>query len=147
VNPFALLGGACAIVGGLVAVIGLGLLTDLDAPPVVWTPVLLVVGFASAGVLVASPTILQRETPPELMGRVSTTSSTLPTVCQLAGPLAGASLAEWQSVGFVFTTAGGALAVLGVVVLVVRPPVGVDVPGAQSAHNELFVNPTEGATA
>ena len=148
VNPFVLMGGASAIIGGLVALIGVGLLTSLDAPPVVWTPVLLAVGFASAGVLVASPTILQKETPPPLMGRVSTASSTLPTVCQLAGPIVGATLAEWQSVGFVFASAGGSLALLGLVVLVVRPPVGVDVPGAETVQADLsFINPTEGAPA
>ena len=37
-------------------------------------------------------------------------------------PLAGAALAEWQSVGFVFALAGGALAALGLVVLALRPP-------------------------
>jgi MFS family permease len=133
VNPFVLLGGAVVIVGGLVALIGTALLITLDAAPVVWTPVLFVVGVASAGVLIASPTILQRETPPELMGRVSASSTALPTVCQLAGPIAGAALAEWQSVGFVFAVAGGALALVGIVVLILRPPVGVGVPGAESA--------------
>ena len=120
-NPFVMLGGATAVIGGLVALMGVALLTDLDAPAVVWAPVLFVIGFASAGVFVASPTILQRETPPELMGRVSSTSYALPTVCQLAGPIVGAALAEWQSVGFVFGIAGGTLAAVGVVVFIAAP--------------------------
>jgi MFS family permease len=140
-NPFVLMGAGCAVVGGLVALMGLALVADLDAPAVTWTPVLLAIGVASAGVLVASPTILQKETPPELMGRVSTSAAALPTVCQLLGPIVGAALAEWQGVGFVFAVCGGALGVLGLVVLVAHPPVGVDVPGV------AYANPTEGATA
>jgi len=141
VNPFVLMGGGCALVGGLVALMGLALVADLDAPAVTWTPVLLVIGVASAGVLVASPTILQKETPPELMGRVSTSAAALPTVCQLLGPIVGAALAEWQGVGFVFAVCGGGLAVLGLIVLVAHPPVGEDVPGVS------FANPTESAPA
>ena len=38
----------------------------------------MVVGIASAGILVASPTIIQKETPPELMGRVSTSANADP---------------------------------------------------------------------
>ena len=127
VNPFVLLGGGTAIVGCMVAVVGAALVGDLGAPPWIWTPVLMVVGIASAGILVASPTIIQKETPPELMGRVSTSASAIPTGLQMFAPIAGAALAEWQSVGFVFTTAGCALAILGVAVLAARVPVGVGV--------------------
>lgn len=66
---------------------------------------LLAVGVASAGVLIALPTILQLETPPELMGRVSTSVTALPTAGQLSAPVVGAALAAWQSVGFVFAAA------------------------------------------
>jgi MFS family permease len=127
VNPFTLLGGGTVIVGGCVALIGAALLTDLDAPPWIWTPVLMVVGIASAGILVAAPTIIQKETPPELMGRVSTSASAIPTGFQMFAPIAGAAVAEWQSVGFVFATAGGGLAVLGIAVVAARVPVGVGV--------------------
>ena len=102
VNPFVLLGGGTAIVGGCVALMGLALVSDLGLPPWFWTPVLVVVGVASAGILVASPTIIQKETPPELMGRVSTSATSIPTGLQMLAPIAGAALAEWQSVGFVF---------------------------------------------
>jgi MFS family permease len=127
VNPFVLLGGGTAIVGGCVALVGAALVADLGVAPWLWTPVLMVVGIASAGILVASPTIIQKETPPELMGRVSTSASSIPTGLQMFAPIAGAALAEWQSVGFVFTLAGGALAVLGAGVLLARVPVGVGV--------------------
>jgi MFS family permease len=135
VNPFVLLGGGCAIVGGFVALMGFGLVSELDLPAFVWSPVLFAVGFASAGVLISWPTILQLETPPELMGRVDTSSSALPTICQLFAPVAGAALAAWQSVGFVFTLAGVGLALVGIVVLIIRPPVGIGVPGGVKAED------------
>ncbi len=127
VNPFALLGGGTGIVGCCVVLMGLALVTELDPTPWLWPPVLVVVGIASAGILIASPTIIQRETPPQLMGRVSTSASSIPTGLQMFAPIAGAALAEWKSVGFVFTLAGGGLAALGVLLLVARPPVGVGV--------------------
>ncbi len=127
VNPFLLLGGGTVIVGGCVALLGLALLADLDAPPWIWTPVLMVVGIASAGILVASPTIIQKETPPELMGRVSTSATAIPTGLQMFAPIAGAAVAEWQSVGFLFAVAGGALGALGLAIVAARVPVGVGV--------------------
>lgn len=127
VNPFLLLGGGTAIVGGCVTLLGVALLADLGAPPWIWTPVLMVVGIASAGILVASPTIIQKETPPELMGRVSTSATAIPTGLQMFAPIAGAAIAEWQSVGFLFAVAGGALAALGIAVAAARVPVGVGV--------------------
>ena len=127
VNPFLLLGGGTAIVGGCVTVLGVALLSDLGAPPWIWTPVLVVVGLASAGILVASPTIIQKETPPELMGRVSTSATAIPTGLQMFAPIAGAAVAEWQSVGFLFAVAGGALGALGLAIVAARVPVGVGV--------------------
>ena len=61
------------------------------------------------------------------MGRVSTSATAIPTGLQMFAPIAGAALAEWQSVGFVFAVAGGALAALGLAVVAARVPVGVGV--------------------
>jgi MFS family permease len=139
VNPFVLMGGAKVIIGALVALMGGALLSDVDVPAGIWVPVLLVIGVASAGVLISAPTIIQRETPPELMGRVTTSATSIPTGFQMFAPIAGAALAEWQSVGFVFALAGCGLAALGLIVLAVRPPVGVGVPVAAAAGAEVLV--------
>jgi MFS family permease len=126
-NPFVLLGGAKIIIGALVALVGTLLVTHAHPAPLVLLPILLTVGVAAAGVLVSAPTILQRETPPALMGRVSATANAVPTVFQIAAPIVGAAVAAWQSVGFVFAVAGAGLAVSGFIVVLLRPPVGVDV--------------------
>ena len=128
VNPFVLMGGGMGIVGGLVLLMGAALLGNLGAPAIVWTPVLIAIGLASSGILIASPTIIQRETPLHLMGRVTSTATSLPTVCQLLAPIVSAAIARWQSVGLVFGVEGAGLAVLGLVLAALRPPVGVDVP-------------------
>jgi MFS family permease len=127
-NPFALMGAAKIVAGGCVALIGLATMLELDTAPALWIPVVLGIGFASAGILVPYPTILQLETPPALMGRVSATANSVPTVLQLAAPIIGAVIAQWQGIGFLFTVAGGCLVLLGAAVLAIRPPVGVDVP-------------------
>jgi predicted MFS family arabinose efflux permease len=130
-NPFGLMGGAKVVVGGLVAVMGIAAAAELDAPPAIWIPVVVGIGIASAGVLIPYPTILQLETPPAMMGRVSATASSIPTVFQLVAPLLGAAAAEWQGIGFVLTVSGCGLMLLGAIVLALRPPVGVGVPGAE----------------
>ncbi len=147
INPFTLLGGGTVIVGGCVALVGTALLADLDAPPWIWTPVLMVVGIASAGILVASPTIIQKETPAELMGRVSTSANAIPTGLQMFAPIAGAAVAEWQSIGFVFAVSGAALALLGIAVTAARVPVGVGVELAAVAEVAVAASEHPGAEA
>jgi len=147
VNPFVLLGGGTLVVGSCVALVGLALVSDLGLPPWFWTPLLMVVGIASAGILVASPTIIQKETPPELMGRVSTSATSIPTGLQMFAPIAGAALAEWQSVGFVFSTAGAALVLLGAGVVAARVPVGVGVELAAAGAVADAAAPLEQASS
>jgi MFS family permease len=130
-NPFVLMGASELVVGGLVALVGWGLLSHADLPPLTWVPVLLVVGLAAAGVLIAAPTIIQLETPPQMMGRVSASAGAVPTVFQVFAPIVGAAVASWRSVGFVFAAAGGGLAALGVVMVILRMPVGVGVDDAE----------------
>lgn len=80
-------------------------------------------------------TIVQRETPPALMGSASASASAnaVPTVFQIVAPIDGAAAAAWQSVGFVFAAAGAGLAALGLVVVLLRPPVGIGVPADASS--------------
>ena len=77
------------------------------------------------------------ETPRRAHGPRQHVAGSIPTACRCSRRLAGAALAEWQSVGFVFPLAGGLLAVVGVGVLVVRPAVGVGVPVAAVAADAV----------
>ncbi|MGW0531364.1 MFS transporter [Streptomyces sp. NPDC003032] len=115
-RPFVLLGLAQITVGALVGGIGFGLGAGVDGLPLLWMSVAFGIGFAAAGIMVVFPYVLHRETPQELIGRVTSTANAFPVLLQLAAPPLGAVLAGWFSVGFVFRTAGAALCVVGVVV-------------------------------
>ncbi|WP_447041460.1 MFS transporter [Streptomyces sp. DSM 118878] len=116
VRPFVLLGLAQVAVGALVGAIGIGLGAGADGLAVLWMAVAFGIGFAAAGIMVVFPYVLHRETPQELIGRVTSTANAFPVLLQLAAPPLGALLAGWFSVGFVFRMAGAALCVVGVVV-------------------------------
>jgi MFS family permease len=119
--PLLLMGVSQLAAGVLVNGFGGVVTARLDAPPLVWLPLLAGVGAASAGVLVAYPYILQRETSVELLGRVTATAGTIPTAVQLAAPPIGAAIATRYGVGSVFTAGGTGLMVLGVIVMLARP--------------------------
>jgi len=123
VQPFKLLGVSKAIAGVLVAVVGVGAVSGTNAPAVVWLPVVLGIGLASAGVLVSFPTILQLETPPNMMGRVYATASAIPTALQMIAPVLCAAVATAIGVGWVLVGAGSALAVVGAAVFAWGPPI------------------------
>ncbi|MEU1804844.1 MFS transporter [Streptomyces sp. NPDC019937] len=115
-GPFVVLGVAQIVVGAAVSGIGTGLGLDAHGMVWLWMPIAGVLGFAAAGIMVVFPYVLHRETPPELTGRVTAIANAFPVLLQLAAPPLGAALADWAGVGFVFLTAGPALAALGAVV-------------------------------
>ena len=124
IAPFRLLGASKVLAGLLVALLGFGAVAGIDAPAAAWLPAVLGIGLASAGVLVAFPTILQLETPPSMTGRVFATASALPTTLQLVAPIVGAAVATAVGVSWVLLVAGLALAAVGAAVFVVAPSVG-----------------------
>ena len=70
------------------------------------------VGFAAAGIIVPSQTLIQQETPHELMGRVGSTNMSIIFGAQIAGLLLSGVLAEHTSVRRVFVLSSGMLGVL-----------------------------------
>jgi DHA3 family macrolide efflux protein-like MFS transporter len=71
-----------------------------------------VVGFSCAGIIVPSQTLIQEETPGELMGRVGSTTMSAIFSAQIAGLLLSGILAEHTSVRSVFSICTAMLAVL-----------------------------------
>lgn len=84
-------------------------------------PLLLLIGIGASGILVPWGYILQTETPPELLGRVTVTATAIPTMLAVCAPPLGALAAKALGVGSVFIFGGIGLAVLAVVVVVGRP--------------------------
>jgi MFS family permease len=70
------------------------------------------VGFAAAGIIVPSQTLIQQETPAELLGRVGSTTMSAIFSAQIAGLLLSGVLAEHTSVRRVFVLCTAMLAVL-----------------------------------
>ena len=70
------------------------------------------IGFACAGIVVPSQTLIQQETPHELMGRVGSTVMSVIFTAQIAGLLLSGVLAELTSIRRVFGLSTGMLLVL-----------------------------------
>jgi MFS family permease len=122
--PFMVMGGGMLVAGGLVACVGVAALVHLAADGLAWIPVWLAIGLSGAAVFVPYGYILQRETPPEMMGRVFASANGVQTAFQLSAPVLGAALAEITSIGLVLAVFGVGLSLVGVVVTALRPPLG-----------------------
>jgi MFS family permease len=120
VEPFLLLASSKVVAGAVLVVLGLGAVAGLHPGPAGWVPAMIAIGGASAGILVAYPYILQRETPPELIGRVSSTAAAVLSAAQLAAAPIGAAVATALGVGVVIAAAGAGVTGMGAGVLILR---------------------------
>ncbi|MEZ4730536.1 MAG: MFS transporter [Caldilineaceae bacterium] len=122
IHPFVTMGTG-QIGGGLVVAL-LGVAVTLHVRGTgAWVMVYLLIGLAAAAVFVPYGYVVQVETPPAYLGRVFATAGGIQNAFLLMAPPLGAVLAALWGVGFVFTTAGIALALLGLVVFFLRPSV------------------------
>lgn len=139
-DPFLLLGGGKFLAGASVAAIGVAVVADLDAPSWSVLPLLALIGLGASGILIPWGYILQRETPAELLGRVTVTATAVPTVLAVCAPPIGALTAKALGVGAVFVLGGAGLVALGVVVFLGRP----DTPGGTLAaeHSDSRAQPS-----
>lgn len=75
-------------------------------------PALILIGFAAGGIIVPSQTMIQEETPPNMLGHVGSTVMSFVFSAQIAGLLLSGVLAQHTSVRGVFLLSGILLAVL-----------------------------------
>jgi len=75
-------------------------------------PALILIGFAAGGIIVPSQTMIQEETPQNMLGRVGSTVMSFVFSAQIAGLLLSGVLAQYTSVRGVFLLSGILLAVL-----------------------------------
>jgi DHA3 family macrolide efflux protein-like MFS transporter len=90
---------------------GLVLLTALTQ---IWSTLLgdFIIVLAVAGIIIPTQTLMQQETPPELMGRVGSTVMSVIFSAQILGLLLSGALAQFTSVRSVFAICAGMLLVL-----------------------------------
>lgn len=102
--------------GLFVCLFGLGGLGVLVLPKITWVSIFFIIGCTAAGAYVPFGYTLQKETLPELMGRVSGASNSIINISMLIGPIVGGVLAEWMGSSFVFIGGGLLLTVYALVV-------------------------------
>lgn len=122
IHPFVTM--AAGQIGGGLVVALLGVAVTLHARGTgAGLIVYMLIGLSAAAVFVPYGYVVQVETPLELLGRVFATAGGIQNAALLIAPPLGAVLAERWGVGFVFTAAGIALALLGLAVFFLRPAV------------------------
>ncbi len=107
--------------GGIAA--GLLMLTFLGF---VWSTILgnFIIGFAVAGIIIPSQTMIQQETPPALMGRVGSTVMSVVFAGQIAGLVLSGLLTQYIGVRQVFAICAVLLALLIVIGKLFMEPKG-----------------------
>ncbi len=123
-DPLVLMSFAGITSGILVATIGHVGRNDISMPPQLFLTTLFAVGIACAGLFVPYRTVLQRETPANLLGRVSAVGEAAIALATLAGPPLGAVLANEAGIAAPFLLGGYLTALLGLVLLAVRHRIG-----------------------
>ena len=73
----------------------------------------LALGLAASAVLIPSQTMTQQETPPAMLGRVSSVSISLMTVAQLTGVAISGKLAAWMGIRHAYLLLAALLGVIG----------------------------------
>src|SRR5215813_10763876 len=94
--------------------LGLSVLgTALSGTPAVVLVAALLLGISAAYVLVPGQTLMQEETPHEILGRVSSTSMSLVTVCQVMSFLVAGAIASVIGIRNLYYIVAAALAMIG----------------------------------
>jgi MFS family permease len=98
----------CGLLGIALGLVFLCLLTFI------WSTILgdLIIGIAVAGIIIPAQTLMQQETPPELMGRVGSTFMSCVFTAQILGLLLSGALAQFTSVRNVFAICAAMLVLL-----------------------------------
>ncbi len=80
----------------------------------IWSTLLgdFVIGLSVSGIIIPTQTLMQQETPPELMGRVGSTVMSVIFSAQIVGLLLSGALAQFTSVRSVFSLCAGMVLVL-----------------------------------
>jgi predicted MFS family arabinose efflux permease len=116
-NPLRLMAASALLLGALNIVIGFGGLGRLEVALPFWAVLFLCFGMLGAVCTVPFSYLLQVKTPAHLIGRVFGVANAIQSVSLLLAPALGAALAGSLGVGGVFATAGGAMMLLAVSVL------------------------------
>lgn len=108
-RPFAMIGVGSAIAGVFAAALGLAQAWPIDLPLMVFLGTFFVLGLATAMTVIPVRTVIQTDTSPERMARVTALSEAANTSALLIAPFLGAAIASLTSSGIAFVVGGGLL--------------------------------------
>jgi MFS family permease len=111
-DPLLLMAAGGMVGGLLVALIGHVGGGHITMSPLLFLVTLFAIGIASAGLFVPYRTVLQRETPPNLLGRVTAVGEAAIAIATLVGPPLGAILANTAGISAPFLLGGYLIALL-----------------------------------
>ena len=89
-------------------------------------------GFGISFVVVAAQTLIQQETPPDMLGRVSSSYMSVFSLAQTGGLLLSGHLAVWLGIRAVFVISAIALAVIAIAGLIQHKPAAVSTDPAEA---------------
>ncbi len=120
-SAFAILAAGFVLAGVLGTLLGGAAAGGVSAMPALWLAVCGITGVAFAAIWTSYAFLIQRETEPALMGRVSASALALCSAGGLAGPPIGATLASLWSVGAMYAGMSLVLVLVGVAVFCLIP--------------------------
>jgi len=120
-HPFVMIGPGMAIAAGFTLLLGFAANGAWLLPVWLFVSAFFVVGFVSSAVFVPMRTVLQLETPPDKMGRVTAVNEAVTVIAMMGAPFIGAILATNYGLGLPFLLGGGLSLVLGLSAVLLIP--------------------------
>ncbi|WP_160646842.1 MFS transporter [Chengkuizengella marina] len=106
INKFSLMIYSSLFLSFILGMVGFGGFGVLPPNLLLWLIVWFLLGLFLAIISVCYSTLLQINTPTDLMGRVSSTANAFGTIALVVAPLLGSFLAQWIQIGGVFLLSG-----------------------------------------
>ncbi|ASS74890.1 hypothetical protein CIG75_07775 [Tumebacillus algifaecis] len=111
-----------AITGALsgfgILTLALGSFQLIPGNAILWTSIFFLLGCIGAGAAVPYGYVLQKETPSDIIGRVTGSANAISNFAMFVAPALGAVVAEWIGTGGVFAIAGTGTVLTGMVAMI-----------------------------
>ncbi|MCF4099116.1 MFS transporter [Maritalea mediterranea] len=118
IHPYLLMGPSMIIVSGFTILLGWLAINGWVIPSYVFIAAFFTVGVINVGTFVPIRIVLQLETPPDKMGRVTAVNEMTSIVAMMSAPFIGASLAALYELGVPFIVGGSLTLILGILTLI-----------------------------
>ena len=120
-HPYLMIGPGMIFAAFFTLLLGFAAIYNWALPLWVFVPAFFIVGFVSSAVFVPMRTVLQMETPPDKMGRVTAVNEAMTVLAMMGAPFIGALLASQFGLGVPFVVGGGLSLLLGLIALLIIP--------------------------